>query len=231
VETLKRLTHTDPAAVQILLTLHVGQAARTVQSLVGRVMLLNQLVEYLTHVDPAAARRLGSALPVLHQLLFDLIVSAGNGTGITVAARVPIVSALGHGYGGVLSPTHRLLQLLAADGVVTPFTTTSWAPGSPAHSSSSVGVRIIGGGATIKRPAAATASGSVAAPAVLPPPLAGGAPAGVSGGVSSGVGASTALIASLLTVSLLYALLGERVVLTLFPWRSRLLATRLERPG
>jgi hypothetical protein len=228
---LKRLTHTDPAAVQILLTLHVGEAARTVQSLVGRVMLLNQLVEYLTHVDPAAARRLASALPVLHRLLFDLIVSAGNGTALTVAGRVPIVNALGHVYGGVFSPAHRLLQLLAADGTLTAFTTAAWAPGSPAHPSSSAGVRIIGGRATTKRPAAAAASGSVATPPVLPPPLAGGGPAGASGGVASGVGASTALIASLLTVSLLYALLGERVVLTLSPWRSTLLATRLERPG
>ena len=229
VETLKSLTQSDPAVAQILLALQVGQEGRTAQSLVARMMLLNRLVEDLIYVDPAAARRLASALPVLDKLLFDLIVTAENRTAITVAGHATMVSPLGDVASGAPWAAHRLFQLPGADGALAAPSTAVASPGNSAHSPSAAAVRIVGGRSAIKRPAAAT-SGSVAVPPALPPPLPGGGAVGVSGGVSLGVGASTVLIA-LLTVSLVYALLRERVVLTLVPWRSTLLATRLERPG
>ena len=222
---LESLTRSDPAVGLLLVQLQqAGDSAPTAESLVARVVLLNRLLAYLTRVDPSAARRLAPTLPALHTLLIDLLLAANRGGALTR-------SQLSAAYSLAFGVPRPLVALAGADAVLRGAASVALAVQSLEQSSAQAV-----SGATVKRSGTArTASASASAsvgrvPDMSPRPLAGGAAATASGGIASGAPAAVALLA-LLAVWLLHALLPGRAVLDLVPWRSTLLASRLERPG
>jgi hypothetical protein len=239
---LASLSLADPAAASLLVQLQqVSAAPPSIGSLVARIVLLNRLLDVLARTDPLAAQRLAIALPALDTMVMDVLRAQGNGA--VVGSIGPDGSASWQAapgaplFSSVVSPAlAQTLRVLAGalepplrDGLEPSVQREAavLAPGQfvgpdPGRSDD----RVLRAGAGAGSAATAPASAPLApAPSG---PFRGGAATSASGGIGSAAPAM-ALVAVLAVWGMSF--FSNRLDLDLAPWRSTLLASRLERPG
>lgn len=223
---LQVLSQSDPRVSEVLLQLQeLDGSAPTAGSLVAKVALLSRLLAYLTRTDPNAAKQLAATLPALRALLTEL--RAANDAGLLTNVQLPSTSALLLG-----GPAGSAPVLLAGP--------EDSAPGAISYPSVAMtyeqSYEQAAAAATDKHPAAP--GGSLPSTSVLTPvgsPISSPAPAsgaGPAAGGGIGSGAPAIALLAMMALSLLYLVqMPGRLNLDLAPWRSTLLASRLERPG
>ncbi len=210
---LRALSASDPSAQAILVSLQeLGSAAPTSSSTIERIILLNRLLNDLARVDPKAAQALASTLPAFDTLVRGLIQDERNPFLASPGATLPAGSsplAIGEPLGAAV-----LLAAgeFATEPVVTPISPSNGLARKVTHSASPL-----------------PAPPSPVAPVPLPAPIGGGgsSAAGAGGAASA---SSTVLSVAGLNLPRLNSV-AQRLELDLAPWRSMLLASRLERPG
>jgi hypothetical protein len=217
---VESLTASNPAIGPLLA--HLQQAGWTprIRSLVARVVLLDRLLEYLTHGNSLAARRFAPELPSLRILLTNLL-HAANEHGVWQQLRADSMAA------GLATQRPVLTgpQWVLAGSASMPQATET--AGQPAGRAGSSGAHKPARTARIGAP---STSSSVTGPLPAPLPLVGsGGGATASGGLASSAPAAALLM--MLAVWLMQTLLSGRLLLDLPPWRSTQVAWRPERPG
>jgi hypothetical protein len=200
-------------------------SAPSVNSTVERAILLNRLLDYLNQNDPTAAKALGSALPAFEALVMGLVQAQAQNGGSMIGTAITGSYALAVIGGPSLVPGNQVLGLAHVASFSDVISSGTVVQSAGLNRNQSIG------SAMHKRSGLGT---HVAPPASAPvPPLpalfsGGGASAAGGGGIGSAAPA-IALLAALIVWALNF--FSGRIDLDFAPWRTTLLASRLERPG
>ena len=222
------LTGLDSVVSSLLAQLEqAGNSAPTVGSLVAKVVLLDRLLRHLARVNPAAARRLASALPELRKLMTKLLSSARH-------AGMPALP-------GPLSTSQAAANMLEPlVGKMDPRADTSLsgalqgspvlvAAETPPVQALSPVLHTRATGSSSVRHSSRSGSGRTTSP-LSSPPLTGGGVGSASGGLGAAAGAAGGMLV-VSAMWLLNTFFCRRTELDLVPRRAAFLAARPERPG
>jgi hypothetical protein len=221
---IETLTASDPTARAILAQLQqLSGVSPTAATTVERAVLLNRLLTYLSRTDPVAAKRLAPALPAFQALVLGLMRAQHNGllAGGLMSGGYGL-SILGGSALSVSTPVPASIRFASFSGLMA---------SSPAGQSTAVQSGQASGAVMHKRSGVAIHLPAPASAPVppAPAPLSGGGGAAAGGGGVGSAAPAIALLAALVVWALNF--FSGRVDLDLAPWRTTLLASRLERPG
>jgi hypothetical protein len=233
---LASLSLADPAAGSLLVRLQQASAAPpSIGSLAAQIVLLNRLLDVLARTDPLAAQRLAVAMPVLGTMVMDVLRAQGNraafgsigsmswqvlpGAPFFASVVSPaLAQTLGVLTGAMKSPLHDGLEpsVQRETAVLAPGQFIGLDPGR----SDDRGFR------------AGSGAGSVTSAPIFRSRLADHSGGGAATSASGGIGSAAPAVA-LLAVLAVWGMgfFSNRLDMDLAPWRSTLLASRLERPG